>query len=215
MSNDDSGVLSMSDLAFTTSVSRRARKGTRRIVLAPLTALVFVAGLLIGVPVPTDALTSGGPGVMTTGSWYGVKLGDSLNRVARVHGWSAGSCLGGSVPDYIRVPRTYGVAIARGARAGRVGFIEAYRKQVGGPHGVRVGVRVSSVAGFLDTGTEHHADEGIGSGNEWRYWVIPVRSHYFYVRAGSLSPRSRVISFGLAVSRSVANERGRTQGGCY
>lgn len=151
---------------------------------------------------------------MTATSWYGVKLGASLSRVARTHGWSTGSCLGGSVPDFINVPRRYGVAIARGARPGRVGFIEAWTRKVRGPHRVKSGIPVSRIADFLAKGTKHHATEGIDSGTEWNYWVIPMKGHFVFVRSYGSDPE-RVSSFGLAISRAVANDRGRTQGGCY
>lgn len=192
---------------------RTTRHDLRTALTAVPAAVVLVSLIAVG-GAPAAGKSGGGPDIMTQTSWYGISLGDSMTRAADDHGWSTGSCVGASVPDYINVPRHFRVEVARGAVAGKVGRIVSWGK-VQGPHGVRHGVKVSRIAKFLKRGVKHPVMPGTEWG--WTYWVIPMKSHFFVVRtgtdSGSGSPH-RVQVFGLAKSRAVARDIGSTQGGC-
>lgn len=192
--------------------SQPAAVAAALVVVATTVAMTLVALL----PTPAHAVERGGPDRVTATSWYGVKLGASLSRVARDHGWTTGDCGLGGTPIYVNVPRHYRVEVAQGRRAGRVGFIEVWNRNISGPHGVRPGITVDSIAGFLSHGARHQV--GDGSTDTWTYWVIPLRGHFLYVRSGNdngSGTRDRVLTFGLADTRSTARSRGETMGGCY
>jgi len=198
-------------------MTRRTPRATRhafRTVLTAVPASAVLLSLIFVGGAPATSKSGPGPDVMTQTSWYGISLGDSIKRAAADHGWSADSCVGASVPDFINVPSHYSVEVARGAVAGKVGRIVSWGN-LRGSHGVKHGVKVSQLKKFLKRGVKHPVMPGTEWG--WTYWVIPMKSHFFVVRtgtdSGSGSPH-RVEVFGLAKSRAVANDIGSTQGGC-
>lgn len=202
------------------SGAQRPRLQARR-PLAPIAALALAAGVLCGPVGSADATTAPSPYRMTTRSWDGVRLGMPIADVAQQHKWVAEDCDNGWPPDFIRESTApYGIELAVSRRPGRVGFIEVYKPSVKGPQGLRVGARQSAIKNLLSNGTKHHLRSA--SIDEWfNYWVIPTRAGAFlYVRFGDgydfrKTPHNRVATFGLAVSRREARDRGTTQGGCY
>lgn len=182
------------------------------------TALAVAATMLSAPLGAAEAATAPSPYRMTMRSWDGVRLGMLLTDVAQQHGWSAESCSGDGPPQFIDGSATYGVEIAMGNDAGRVGFIEIWKPSVKGPQGLHVGVRRSAIKNLLHKGKKHHVGD---SSESWNYWVVPTgRGGFLYVRFGDgydygSLPHNRVATFGLAQNRAEARERGTTQGGCF
>ena len=143
---------------------------------------------------------------LTFTGWNGIHLGDSVRAVARQHGWRVydpGCRVISTGPARVQLAGDYD-------HPGRVRTISVWRKDITGPRGLAVGVRVADLGRLLHGVTRHSYSSG-GDG-PWYYWLVPADPGYLWVRADD---RRTVSTFGLARSRANAVDRSTTMGGCF
>jgi hypothetical protein len=144
------------------------------------------------------------------GGWNGITPGSDIVAAARRLGFSTHSYC---APVRVLNDRSSQPEVA--ASDGKhVDFISVFKLGVTGPDGVRIGDPVANHPSLTSGGGVVHHFPGSQSNQFDAYWILRgVHGWYFWLRADP--SQSTITNFGLARAYSIADERARTQGGCY